>query len=370
MPKEMLKIEQCRISGFKSIREADISLGWLNVVIGANGAGKSNLVSYFALLKAALDAKLDGHVGRHGGPNAFLYLGAKTTGEIRAAHKVTTETGTGTLYQRLEFQAPDSLIYSRNHSGRPAGVDRSDELVVDEDPVCSIIKDAGPGEPQELIYFRLKEGIGVYHFHDTSLASPIRSAGYVDDNRTLHSDGGNLAAFLYRLRQTNRTAYQRIVGTIRLIAPFFDDFSLAPRLLDPTRILLNWKQIGTDYEFGPHQLSDGTLRAMALVTLLLQPETELPKLIVVDEPEIGLHPYAVTVVVSLLSKTSHHTQIIAATQSPQLLDECEPEEIICIERSGQESIFTRPDPDKLKEWLEDYSLGEIWQKNVIGGGPH
>lgn len=368
MPKETLKIERSRISGFKSIREADITLGALNVIIGANGAGKSNFVSYFALLKAALDARLDGHVGRHGGPNAFLHLGSKQTAEIAAAHTITTEIGTGTLYQRLEFQTPDNLIYSRNHAARRLGVDRSNEVVFDD--LCSVIEEGGKDKPQLLIYDRLKNGIGVYHFHDTSLTSPIRSAGYIEDNRYLQSDGGNLAAVLFRLRQTNRTAYQRIVGTIRLMAPFFDDFSLAPRSLDPNRILLNWKQIGSNYELGPHQLSDGTLRAMALVTLLLQPEAELPKLVVIDEPEIGLHPYAVSVMVSLLKKTSHHTQIIAATQSPQLLDECDPAEVICVERKGHESVFTRPDPGKLQEWLEEYSLGEIWRKNVIGGGPH
>ncbi|MGO9597254.1 MAG: AAA family ATPase [Isosphaeraceae bacterium] len=405
MSQEFLKIERCRISGFKSIREADITLGSFNVVIGANGAGKSNLVSYFALLHAALNERLDGYVVPNGGPNALLHLGPKHTSEIAAAHTVTTEVGTGTLYQRLEFQAPDNLVYSRNHGGgrprefssnelaifgvcsvveegdqyhsllrnradRRSGEDRSNEVAADN--ASSSIK-VGEVDPRLfLIYERLKDGIGVYHFHDTSLKSPIRLAGYIEDNRQLHTDGSNLAAVLFRLRLIDRTAYERIKGTIRLIAPFFDDFSLAPRALDPTRtrILLNWRQIGSDYEFGPHQLSDGALRAMALVTLLLQPEAELPKLVVIDEPEIGLHPYAVSVIVSLLKKASHYTQVIVATQSPQIVDESDPEEVICVERKGQESVFTRLDAGKLQEWLEEYSLGEIWRKNLIGGGPH
>ena len=145
---------------------------------------------------------------------------------------------------------------------------------------------------------------------------------------------------------------------------------MTPRALDPTRILLNWRQKNSEYEFGPHQLSDGTLRAIALTALLLQPEAELPKLIVVDEPEIGLHPYALSVIASLFKKASHHVQIIVATQSPQMLDDFGPEDIVCVERKGQESVFFRPDRAKLEEWLAEYSLGEIWQKNVIGGGPH
>lgn len=195
-------------------------------------------------------------------------------------------------------------------------------------------------------------------------------SGYIEDNRKLHGDGGNLAAFLHRIRETHREVYHRITATIRLAAPFFDDFSLAPRSLAPREILLNWKQKGSDYEFGPHQLSDGTLRAMALIALLLQPEEELPRLIVIDEPEIGLHPYAVELVASLLKKASFHTQLLVATQSSQLLDACDPEDVICVDRQGAESVFTRPDPEKLADWLEDYSLGEVWKKNIIGGGPY
>ncbi len=368
MLKEFLRIERCRISGFKSIREADITLGPLNVVIGANGAGKSNLVSFFALLRDSLDTRLDGHVGRHGGPNAFLHLGSKVTSEIGCALTVATEAGRGVLHQRLEFQAPDNLVYSRNHANASTDVGRSSEASFDG--LCSVTKLDGPCHPQPLIYFRLKDGIGVFHFHDTTLTASIRSAGYIEDNRQLHGDARNLAAFLYRIKKTNKNVYQRIVSTVRLCAPFLDDFILAPRALDPQSILLNWKQQNCDYEFGPHQLSDGTLRAIALTALLLQSEAELPKLVVLDEPEIGLHPYAVSVVAALLKKASHHTQLIVATQSPQLLDECEPEDVVCVERQRQESVFFRPDPDKLREWLTDYSLGEIWQKNVFGGGPH
>ncbi len=300
--------------------------------------------------------------------STFLYLGAKQTRQIVSAITVNTEAGRGTLHQRLEFQPPDSLAYSRDHTDGQPGADRSDEVVLGN--LCSVVKESGPGVPQMEIFEGLKDGIAIHHFHDTTLAASIRGAGYIEDNRRLHRDGGNLAAFLYRLRETNKGVYQRIVSTVRLFAPFFDDFSLAPRSLYPTRILLNFKQNDCDYEFGPHQLSDGTLRAMAITSVLMQPESELPRLIVIDEPEIGLHPYAVSVIASLLKKASLHTQVIVATQSPHLLDDCAPEDVICVDRVGQESIFTRPGADKLQSWLEEYSLGEVWQKNVIGGGPH
>ncbi|QEH32531.1 hypothetical protein OJF2_10080 [Aquisphaera giovannonii] len=367
MLEEIQKIDRCRVSGFKSIRQADLALGEFNVVIGANGAGKSNLVSYFAFLQAVTAGGLESYVGRYGGPEAFLYLGPQQTKEIASILDVTTRAGTGTFFQRLEFQAPDRLFYSFDHARSNGGEGLPEGYV---DGPFWIRADRGPDGSRLQIQKHVVDGLRVFHFHDTSLTAPIRRAGYIEDNRGLLPDGGNLAAFLYRLRETRRNAYQRIVGTIRLVAPFFDDFSLEPRALDPTRILLNWKQLGTDYLFGPHQLSDGTLRAMAIIALLLQPEEELPRLIVIDEPEIGLHPYALSVVVSLLRKASHRAQVLVATQSPEFVDECEPEDLICVERKGQESVFTRPDPDNLQEWLEEYSLGEIWRKNVIGGGPH
>ena len=365
----MAKLQRVILEGFKSIKSMDLELSALNLMIGANGAGKSNLVSFFEMLKASLDARLDGFVGRHGGPNAFLHLGAKTTSEISTAITVDTDVGEGTLYQRLVFNAPDSLNYGRNHAKRSKGASRSDEVVFDD--LCSIIEHPGnAGRPSQLIYFALKDQIGIYHFHDTTLTASVRSAAYVEDNRFLRSDGNNLAAFLYRLQQVQPKAYGHIRSTVRLVAPFFDDFSLAPRALDPRRILLNWKQIDTDYEFGPHQLSDGTLRAICLITLLMQPENELPDLIIVDEPELGLHPYALNLIASLFQKASHHTQVLISTQSTSFLDNFDPEDVIVVDREDKESRFSRPGSAKLDAWLDDYTLGEVWQKNVIGGGPH
>ena len=117
-------------------------------------------------------------------------------------------------------------------------------------------------------------------------------------------------------------------------------------------------------------MSDGTLRAMCLVTLLLQPEQELPNLLIVDEPELGLHPSSLSLVATLLKAASHYSQVVIATQSTRLVDEFDPEHVIVVDRAGAESQFRRLDPEKTEEWLEEYSLGEIWEKNVFGGGPH
>jgi predicted ATPase len=180
-----------------------------------------------------------------------------------------------------------------------------------------------------------------------------------------------LAAFLLRLRDTNGgKAYKRIVTTLRLVAPFFDDFELEPAGPNKKDVILNWRDRDSDQVFGPHQLSDGTLRAACLITLLLQPEDELPDLIVVDEPELGLHPYALNVIASLFKKASHHTQVLIGTQSSSFLDNFDPEDVVVVNREGRESSFARLDPAILEAWLDEYTLGEVWEKNVIGGGPH
>jgi predicted ATPase len=199
----------------------------------------------------------------------------------------------------------------------------------------------------------------------------VQQFGYIGDNALLLPDAGNLAAFLYRLEyQDHGAAYKRIVSTIRMIAPFFQDFELRPEGPNAQEIILRWKERDSDQVFGPHQLSDGTLRAIFLVTLLLQPEEDLPELIIVDEPELGLHPYALNVVASLLQMASHHSQVLINTQSSAFLDSFDAEAIIVVDRKGKESGFTRPALDTLESWLEEYSLSEVWEKNVIGGGPH
>jgi predicted ATPase len=182
-------------------------------------------------------------------------------------------------------------------------------------------------------------------------------------------DAGNLAAILYAYREKYPIVYKRIVSTIRKIMLEFDGFDLEPSRLNPNDIFLNWRKRGRDYLFGPHQISDGTLRAMAIVTLFLQPESDLPNVIILDEPELGLHPHALEIVAGLMRAVSSKTQVIVATQSQTFLNNFATEEIVTVESYNNQSIFRRLEPQKLKDWLEDYSIGELWQRNVLGGGP-
>ncbi|HEY7545787.1 MAG TPA: AAA family ATPase, partial [Blastocatellia bacterium] len=223
-----------------------------------------------------------------------------------------------------------------------------------------------PGSVCERILSNIQSW-NLYHFHDTSESAGVKKFGAINDNFYLRPDAGNLAAFLYKLQRTAKPQYEAIRDTIRLVAPFFDGFILRPSPDNPDSIRLEWRERGSDYPFLAHHLSDGTLRFMCLATLLLQPD--LPGTILIDEPELGLHPYAIAVLASLMRSASARTQIVVATQSVSLVNQFEAEDLLIVEREGHETVIKTVDSQKLKEWIEEYSLGELWEKNVLGGRP-
>jgi predicted ATPase len=212
----------------------------------------------------------------------------------------------------------------------------------------------------------LLRGLVVYHFHDTSKEARIKTPWALHDDRHLKYDGANIAPFLLRLRELYPPHYRRIVETVRQVAPFFDDF-----VLESThdKVMLQWYEVGSDMVFSAHQCSDGTLRAMALITALLQPNDTLPALLIIDEPELGLHPYAITIVGGLISAVAHTRQVLVATQSPLLLDQFPTEAVILAERHDRQTTYRRLDSDRLAEWLDEYTLSDLWHKNVLGGRP-
>jgi predicted ATPase len=208
----------------------------------------------------------------------------------------------------------------------------------------------------------------VFHFHDTSAQAGAKQKQPLGDNEALRSDASNLAPLLYRLREVHPDHYGQIVDSIRLVAPFFEDFQLRPDPLNPERIQLEWRQVGSDSYFNGHSFSDGTLRFICLSTLLLQPEP--PSVIIIDEPELGLHPFAITQLADMFRTRSTTNQIIVSTQSVTLLNQLDPEDIVITEQHDGETSFERPDVDEIQTWLSDYAIGDLWEKNVLGGRPY
>jgi len=354
------RLKSVVVEGFTSIRSATLSLNDVNVLVGANGAGKSNLIRALSVLGRMVDSELGLLVGLSGGANALLNADPAASRRIH----LEVESDAGGYSAELVPAAGDTLIFSeetiwRHDTGVTAELGRGqrETLLTVPEPLW--------GQEAAALVETLR-GCRVFHFHDTSRNAPVKQQGYTADNRTLHSDGANLASVLLRLRDGDRGRYRRIVRTVKQVAPFFRDFVLEPELA-PDRVRLRWLQEGSDTVLPADALSDGTLRFICLAALLGQPE--LPGLIVLDEPELGLHPFAIVQLAGMLRAASQESQVLLATQSVTLMNQFELGDLVIVERRDGASVFERPDPGRLSEWLVDYSLGELWEKNLLGGRP-
>jgi predicted ATPase len=328
------------IAGFKSIRKIEnLELRPINVLIGPNGSGKSNFVGVFTFIDQMTDHSFQYAVDMAGGAEKILHFGSKCT------ESVIFELNSYDGKARFEFRATPIGLAPYMNTYPASAAERW--------------KPPRPFPRRSL----------AYHFDDTGLHSPMKGTPKVDDNRLLRADGSNLAAFLYLLKERYHDSYDLIRRTIQLVAPFFEDFRLAPRALNPDTIRLEWRHKSSDMYFDVSDLSNGTLRFIALATLFLQPEELRPSVIIVDEADLGLHPAAIAAFAALVRQASFTTQVILATQSSLLLDQFEPEDVLVAERVDGGTTLRRLDAGRLREWLEEYSLGELWEKNELGGRP-
>ena len=386
----MSELEYITVKGFKSIASIEkLRPGPLTVLIGPNGSGKSNFLGVFSLLNAIGDGRLQEYVRNAGGAERVLHFGSRVTEQVEI--EVSFRDGKTNYHIRLQPNQLDELVPSIED------IEMFDDP--DAGPIANSIhggvdKEAGissgvrifrleGGETggvgkmlrnarieAECKYVRdLLAGLRRYHFHDTGFHSPMKKTPDVHDNRYLRFDGSNLAPCLYLLREKHEGSYQSIVRTVQQVAPFFRDFALWPRPENPDTIRLEWEHAGTDAYFDASSLSDGTLRFMAIATLFLQPIEYRPLVILLDEPELGMHPYAITLLASLMRQASVDTQVIVSTQSSLLVDHFEPEDVIVADRVDGGTQFTQLESSKLSVWLEDYSLGQLWEKNQLGGRP-
>jgi predicted ATPase len=382
----MMRLKSLYLGGFKSFdapppmsvqgspyeRGRPLVCGDITVLLGANGAGKSNVVSFFKMLAAIATAGLQTFVGEAGTAESIFHYGSKTTPLLGAEIELVDGNTIYAYNIMLKTAPPDTLTFVLEDVRRwPSGRADANPMVLQTGHRESQLEEraaAGDEICQSLLSFLRR--CKVYQFHDTSIEARIRKSVYIEDARFLRSDAGNLAAYLYTMQQAKSEYYGRIVRTIRQVCPQFHDFDLAPSAQNDKYIILNWKSAGhTDYLMGPHQLSDGTLRFMALATVLLQPPDKIPAVIVLDEPELGLHPSAISVLADLVRGASMRSQVILATQSPTLVNHFTLDQIRPIEFRNGCSVFLDMNADDYASWLEDYTTGELWQKNVLGRNP-
>ncbi|SMD45228.1 Predicted ATPase [Aquiflexum balticum DSM 16537] len=367
-----MPIDRIRIQNFKSIRDSgDIKIAPINILIGANGVGKSNFISFFKMLNSISKKRLEFFVADNGYENSLLYFGRKKSKSIEGSiifKPLDKNTNNRYDFKLVPKSQSSGFYFERDEGGFNSFARGYNESWSFEDL-------GGKGKTESGIF---ENGLtraeflrahfssfNVFHFHDTSSSSSLRQPSKTLDYRYLKSDGSNLAAFLYRIKSTHPKHFKMIEYTIGSVAPFFERFDLEPDAKNPEVIFLNWFEKGSDEYFNAFHLSDGTLRFIALTTLLLQPD--LPSTIILDEPELGLHPIAISKLAGMVKKASVNSQIIIATQSVNLVNEFSADDILVANREDNQTVFKRQSAQALENWLEEYSVGELWEKNVIGG---
>lgn len=371
-------ISHIKLSGFKSIKDMSLNLNNLNIFIGANGSGKSNFISFFQMLDFYLnnDEGLSEFVGRNGGAHTLLHFGLAQTKTIGAELTFNTKAGSNLYGVELGSAIGDKLFFK----------DERVTFVSKKHPTGQMIPLGSGGSQSRLLQiteadteytaYNLKKirtiksimkKWGFYQFHNTTKDAYIRGASHINDSSYFRSDGGNLAAFLYLMRDRFPQVYTSIISVTKQIAPYIDKISIEEEYAS-SFVRLKWTEKASDaYSFDASQMSDGTLRALALVTLLMQPQK--PPMICIDEPELGLHPEAIMILGDLIKIASESTQIIISTQSTKLIDCFEPEDIIVVDRMNGNTIYNRLEFEKYKTWFDDYSISETWDTNVFGGRP-
>lgn len=336
------RLQRIRIEGFRSIRALDLELGPINILIGANGSGKSNFLSFFDFYQQLSNDNLAFYVRQQGGASKILHFGSKQT-------------------KRLIFQlvvvGGDQQFFHLEQSV-------ADEFIIDNIKSFGLSTYRGEDDPG---FFSKKNTWLRYHFHDTSETASVKKSARVDQTQMLMRDGENLAPFLHHIRSESFTHYQRIIATIQRVAPFFLDFVLEPEGKGGKFMRLCWRHRASETIFDASDFSDGTLRFICLVTLFLQPD--MPTLILLDEPELGLHPFALAILAGLIRSVSDTTQVIASTQSVTFANQFAAEDIIVVDQIDNASEFSRLDLERLKDWLNDYGVGDLWEKNLLGGTP-
>lgn len=361
-------LDRLTIRGFKSIRALEnFNLKKLNIFIGGNGAGKSNLVEFFRLLRKIIDGGLNEYIRSGGGVSDFLFNGRKATSLMEF------ETRFGDRGYRFNIKPGPSENCLLTDEARFYEHGRTGWWNLGDSPdgQSLLVKEAKSESSNSKYSKPVYEAIlswQIYHFHDTSSTAAMRHYEIIQDNKVLRFDASNIAPYLLRLKNDHGDAFREILDSVRLVMPFFDDFLLdVTEFGEKQKVNLSWLQKGSDYPMQPYHFSDGSIRFICLATALLQPKP--PSTIIIDEPELGLHPSAISILAELIQNASKRTQLIVATQSPALIDHFDVEDIVVVNRKDGASTFERLQEKDFDVWLESYSVGELWSKNVLSGGP-
>ena len=369
-------IDRIRITGFRSLADVEAKLPRLAVLIGANGSGKSNFIRFFELMHCMASRRLGEFVVRQGGADDQLFGGSKRTSRINA----TVTAATGNTRVEYEFSLrrahPDNLVVTKELF-RKAGPLSGIPLEFSADAFSRPRFEAKLGEFRYAARVSNRDSMGaafatilqrmhVFQFHDTSDSSRLKQRWDAEDNNMLRGDAANIAAILLRLERDHWHRFDRVSRHIRRILPVFDRFQIEESY---GKVMLRWKTRGTDKTFGPHLTSDGSLRFFALVTLLNLPSEMLPAVLLIDEPELGLHPVAMELIAHMIMRVANDCQVILATQSPYLVNCFGLDQTVVLDILSDRTEIHALTKNDYERRLQEYSPADLWHKNLLGGRP-
>ncbi len=370
MIEESKNLRHIKVEGFKSIANLDLPMENINILIGANGVGKTNLISLFTFLSHLSQGKLRNYVLNEGGTERFFHFGSKHT------ERMMFDLSVGINAYHVEFSPnldDDTLVFSEEYCTIDSSYKKWN--LYPKKGESGFVSGETPDSEQVKKYTReYLEKCRVYHFHDTSNQAKFKKTNKLANDYFFEKDAANIAPFLYDLKtskwEDEKKSYRQIVAAVRTVAPFFHDFYLEPSgEVGDENIILRWTHTQHDTPFSANVLSDGTARFICLATLFLQPKLRRPDTIILDEPELGLHPAALNVLSDIIHATAKDTQVICSTQSVAFANFFAPEDFIVVDAKDGVSSFRRLEKEPLEHWLEEYGMGDIWAKNLIGGRP-
>jgi predicted ATPase len=353
-------IRTLRLSGWRSIVDETIELGPLNVVVGGNGSGKSNLLSVFRVLNAMIGGRLQSLFAADravdDATDDWIHHGVNRAKAIAVSLVLQTRTGVSTY----------GAAWERAGDGRMPFVDERIGFMRDgrEEPYQRLLGDghletqlsdvSNRGDHTARVIHNFLARSRFYSFSDLSADSLVRRPCPVQQNRFLAPNGQNAAAVLWRYQREHPDVFERIEAVVRQAFPEIQ--SILPRLSpDGKLVSIDWKRRGTGNRFSLHTVSNGAILFLLMAMLTCQPSAELPLIMAIEEPELGLSPRGIDQLAELMRQASQECQILVTTHSPYLVDACDTEHVIVASQQNHQSQFRRLSDTALEAWLDEYT---------------
>ena len=384
----MTGFSELQVGGYRRLRQVELRLAPLNVLIGANGVGKSSVLDVVDLLAASAEGSLENTISEAGGISSLLTLDGRTDSLRLSLQQPTTGSaqplkyeldisreGVGygirreQLTQQQNLLLPDPFKFIDSKAGHVFYHDPVGKSLIRPNWDYKATETALSQVPRmyqtpEKFRQLLASSSALYHSLDVSFRAPVRLPQPLQPANTPGNDGSDLLPCLYTMRETNRDRWEAVEDALRVAFPTFERLDFPPAAAG--RLTLAWKDKDFTQPIYPHQLSEGTLRFLWLATLLQSPG--LPAVTLIDEPEVSLHPEMLRLLAGLLREASGRAQLIVATHSDRFVRFLQPEELVVCDLAEDGGMLVRRASDlDLDGWLADYALDELWSMGRLGG---